>query len=57
MACGEALSLSWALEIAGAEVTDVCFAVQRGKPDIGRPYKSLVTIDVTEKVHVIDRYF
>jgi adenine phosphoribosyltransferase len=54
---GTMRALLKALEIAGAEVTDVCFAVQRGKPDIGRPYKSLVTIDVTEKVHVIDRYF
>jgi len=46
-----------ALDLAGAEVADVCFAIQRGSPDIGRPYKSLVSIEVTDRVHVIDRYF
>jgi adenine phosphoribosyltransferase len=53
---GTMRALLKALEIAGADVVDVCIAVQRGNPDIGRPYKSLVRIDVTEKVHVVERY-
>ena len=53
---GTMRALLKALEISGAEVVDVCIAIQRGNPDIGRPYKSLVRIDVTEKVHVVERY-
>jgi adenine phosphoribosyltransferase len=53
---GTMKALLKALEIAGAEVVDVCIAIQRGDPDIGRPYKSLVKIDVTEKVHVVERH-
>jgi adenine phosphoribosyltransferase len=45
-----------ALEVAGAEVVDVCIAIQRGNPDIGRPYKSLVQIEVDDRVHVVKRY-
>lgn len=47
-----------ALESTGAEVADLCFVINRGNPDIGRPYKSLVTIDVDKDgVHVLDSYF
>ena len=53
---GTMRALLKALEIAGADVVDVCIAIQRGNPDIGRQYKSLVRIDVTEKVHVVERY-
>jgi len=53
---GTMRALLKALEIAGADVVDVCIAIQRGNPDIGRPYKSLVRIDVTEKVHVVERH-
>ncbi len=53
---GTMRALLQALSIAGAEVTDVCFAIQRGNPSIGRPYKSLVKIEVAEKVHVVERY-
>ena len=53
---GTMRALLKALEIAGADIVDVCIAIQRGNPDIGRPYKSLVRIDVTEKVHVVERY-
>jgi len=53
---GTMRALLKALEISGAEVVDVCIAIQRGDPDIGRPYKSLVKIEVTEKVHVVERY-
>ncbi|MCX6687875.1 MAG: phosphoribosyltransferase family protein, partial [Methanoregula sp.] len=49
-------ALLQALEIAGADVVDVCIAIQRGDPDIGRPYKSLVKIVVDEKVHVVERH-
>jgi adenine phosphoribosyltransferase len=53
---GTMRALLKALEIAGAEVVDVCIAVQRGDPDIGRPYKSLVKIEVTDKVYVVERH-
>ncbi|HUU75090.1 MAG TPA: hypoxanthine/guanine phosphoribosyltransferase [Methanoregulaceae archaeon] len=54
---GTTRALLKALEIAGAEVADICFAIRRGNADIGRPYKALVTIDVTDRVQIIDRYF
>ena len=54
---GTTRALLAALEHAGAEVADICFAIQRGKVDIGRPYKALVTIEVTDRVQVIARYF
>ena len=53
---GTMKALLQALDIAGAEVVDVCIAIQRGDPDIGRPYKSLVKIEVTDKVYVVERY-
>ena len=53
---GTMRALLSALEIAGAEVKDVCIVIQRGDPDIGRPYKSLVKINVTDRVHVVERY-
>ena len=53
---GTMRALLKALEIAGADVRDVCFAIQRGDPDIGRPYKALVKIEVQKKVYVIERY-
>jgi adenine phosphoribosyltransferase len=52
---GTMRALLKALEIAGAEVVDVCVAIQRGTPDIGRPYKSLVQVEVDDKVHVVKR--
>ena len=53
---GTMKALLKALDIAGAEVVDVCIAIQRGSPDIGRPYKSLVQIEVDDRVHVVKRY-
>jgi adenine phosphoribosyltransferase len=53
---GTMKALLRALEIAGAEIVDICIAIQRGDPDIGRPYKSLVKIEVTEKVHIVERH-
>jgi adenine phosphoribosyltransferase len=53
---GTMRALLQSLDVAGAEVIDVCIAIQRGDPDIGRPYKSLVKIEVTEKVRVVERY-
>ncbi|OPY35562.1 MAG: Hypoxanthine/guanine phosphoribosyltransferase [Methanoregula sp. PtaU1.Bin051] len=53
---GTMRALLQALKIAGAEVVDVCFAIQRGDPDIGRPYKSLVKIEVMKKVRVVERH-
>ena len=54
---GTVRALLKALDIAGADVVDICFAIQRGDPDIGRPFKSLVRVEVNDRVHVIDRYF
>jgi adenine phosphoribosyltransferase len=42
-----------ALQTMGVEVADVCVAIRRGDPDIGRPYKYLVEIEVTDCVKVI----
>lgn len=42
-----------ALALIGVEVVDVCVAIKRGSPDIGRPYKYLVEIEVTDCVKVI----
>ena len=53
---GTMKALLKALEIAGADIVDICIAIQRGNPDIGRPYKSLVKIEVTEKVHIVERH-
>ncbi len=47
-----------AIESTGAVISDICFVINRGNPDIGRPYKSLITISVDEDgVHVLDSYF
>jgi adenine phosphoribosyltransferase len=54
---GTIKALLKALEIAGGEVTDICFAIQRGEPELDRPFKSLVRIEVTDRVRVVDRYF
>jgi adenine phosphoribosyltransferase len=42
-----------ALASIGVEVVDICVAIKRGNPDIGRPYKYLVEIEVTDCVKVI----
>lgn len=54
---GTMKALLAALSFAGAEVIDVCIAIRRGDADIGRPYTSLVTVRVTDRVQVIERYF
>jgi adenine phosphoribosyltransferase len=54
---GTIKALLKALEIAGAEVTDICFAIQRGEPELDCPFKTLVRIEVTDRVRVVDRYF
>ncbi len=47
-----------ALKIAGAELVDLLFVVNRGSPDIGVPYKTLVTIKVDQNgVKIIDSAF
>ena len=53
---GTMKALLEAIRIAGAEVQDVCIVIQRGSPDIGRPYKSLVRIEVDDRVHVVERF-
>lgn len=42
-----------ALAFIGVDVVDVCVAIKRGDPDIGRSYKYLVEIEVTDCVKVI----
>jgi adenine phosphoribosyltransferase len=54
---GTLRALIQALDLAGADIIDICFAIQRGEPDIGRPFKSLVRIEVTDRVRVVERYF
>jgi adenine phosphoribosyltransferase len=54
---GTTKALLAALGKTGADVADICFAIKRGEADIGRPYKALVTIEVTDRVHVVERYF
>lgn len=53
---GTTRALLAALEQIGVEVVDICFVIQRGNPDIGRAYRSLASIEVTDRVHVIDRH-
>lgn len=53
---GTTRALLSALGQIGVEVVDICFVIQRGTPDIGREYKSLACIEVTDRVHVIDRH-
>lgn len=54
---GTTRALLAALDKTGAEVADICFAIRRGNAEIGRPYKVLVTVEVTDRVRVVDRYF
>jgi len=54
---GTTRALLAALDKTGADVADICFAIRRGTADIGRPYKVLVTVEVTDRVRVVDRYF
>ncbi|OPX70068.1 MAG: Hypoxanthine/guanine phosphoribosyltransferase [Methanoregulaceae archaeon PtaB.Bin056] len=54
---GTTRALLWALDQVGAEVQDICFVIKRGSPDIGRPYKTLVSVEVTDRVRVVDRIF
>jgi adenine phosphoribosyltransferase len=54
---GTTKALLAALDQKEAEVADICFAIRRGEAEIGRPYKALVTIRVTDRVQVIERYF
>jgi len=42
-----------ALAAIGIEVVDVCIVIKRGDPDVGRDYKYLVEIEVTDCVKVI----
>ncbi|TAJ43541.1 hypoxanthine/guanine phosphoribosyltransferase [Methanofollis fontis] len=44
-----------ALEGAGAEIADICVVIRRGEADVGRPFTTLVSIEVDESgVHVVD---
>ena len=55
---GTMKALIGALNVAGAEIVDICVAFQRGTPEIGRPYKALVSVDVSpSRVRVLDTYF
>ncbi|MDD1678492.1 MAG: purine phosphoribosyltransferase family protein [Methanomicrobiales archaeon] len=55
---GTMRALVGALEYAGAEIVDICVALQRGEPDIGRPYKALVKVEVSpSQVRILDTLF
>ncbi|MDD5418269.1 MAG: hypoxanthine/guanine phosphoribosyltransferase [Methanomicrobiaceae archaeon] len=46
-----------ALQHVGAEIADVCVVICRGEGDVGVPFKSLTTIEVSEsQVRVVDTY-
>lgn len=46
-----------ALDQIGAEVADICVVITRGDEDIGRPFKTLVKVAVSESgVRVVDTY-
>jgi len=52
---GTLRALISAIEQVGAEIVDICIVVTRSDADIGRPYKTLVRIDVAEgRVRVVD---
>ncbi len=54
---GTLRALISALEQVGADIADICVIVSRGDTDIGRPFKTLVRIDVSGgRVHVVDTY-
>jgi len=50
---GTMVAVLAALEAIRVEVADVCVAIRRGDPEIGRPYRYLVEIEVTDRVKVI----
>jgi adenine phosphoribosyltransferase len=55
---GTMRALIGALEYAGAEIKDICVALQRGAPDVGRPYKALVRVEVSpSQVRILDTLF
>ncbi len=55
---GTLKALIGALDVAGAEIVDICVAIQRGSPEIGRPYKALVRVEVSpSRVRILDTYF
>jgi adenine phosphoribosyltransferase len=55
---GTMKALVGALKYAGAEIVDICVAFQRGEPEIGRPYKALVRVEVSPtRVRILDTIF
>jgi adenine phosphoribosyltransferase len=53
---GTMRALIQALEYTGADIADICVAIRRGKPDIGRPFQSLVDIEVMNgRVRILGR--
>jgi adenine phosphoribosyltransferase len=52
---GTTLALVQALEHIGAEIVDIGIAIGRGRPEVGRPYKCLVQVEVSpSRVRVVD---
>jgi adenine phosphoribosyltransferase len=55
---GTMRALVGALQYAGAEIADICVAIQRGEPEVGCPYKALVRVEVSPtRVRILDTYF
>ena len=42
-----------ALDAIGVEVVDICIVLKRGDPEVGRTYRHLVEIEVTDCVRVV----
>jgi adenine phosphoribosyltransferase len=53
---GTMKALIQALEYVGADIADICVAIQRGRVEVGRPVKSLVNIEVVGgRVRIVGR--
>lgn len=51
---GTARALIQTFNEMGVEIADICFAIKKGNPVLDRPYKYLVSIEVTDAVKIID---
>jgi adenine phosphoribosyltransferase len=53
---GTLRALIQALDSIGADIADICVAIRRGNPEVGRPFRHLVDIEVVNgKVHIVGR--
>jgi adenine phosphoribosyltransferase len=53
---GTLSALIQALDYIGADIADICVAIRRGNPEVGRPFKHLVDIEVVKgQVRIVGR--